>query len=40
VRATYPLAPNALAAIGVTEEPAGGSAQPTSAPIIAGNATE
>jgi hypothetical protein len=40
VRATYPLAPNALAAIGVTEEPAGGSPQPTSAPFIAGNATE
>jgi hypothetical protein len=36
VRATYPLSPDALEAIAVTEEPAGGVSQPTGAPIIAG----
>jgi hypothetical protein len=36
VRATYPLPRDALAAVSVTEEPAAGSLQPTSAPIIVG----
>ncbi len=36
VRATYALAPDSLAAIAVTNEPAGGSAQPTTAPILVG----
>ncbi|MEP7065904.1 MAG: anti-sigma factor [Gemmatimonadota bacterium] len=36
VRATYALAPDSLAAIAVTAEPAGGSAQPTSAPLLVG----
>jgi len=36
VRATYALAPDSLAAIAVTNEPAGGSAQPTTTPILIG----
>lgn len=36
VRATYALAPDSLAAIAVTNEPAGGSAQPTTTPILVG----
>jgi len=36
VRATYALAPDSLAAIAVTSEPAGGSAQPTTTPILIG----
>lgn len=35
VQATYPLDPATLRAVAVTEEPAGGSPQPTSAPVIA-----
>jgi len=38
VRATYALAPDSLAAIAVTNEPAGGSAQPTTAPFLVGSA--
>jgi anti-sigma-K factor RskA len=38
VRATYPLAPNALSAIGVTDEPAGGVPQPTGRLVLVGNA--
>ena len=38
VRATYALAPNSLAAIAVTNEPAGGSAQPTTTPFLVGAA--
>ncbi|HVX39785.1 MAG TPA: anti-sigma factor [Gemmatimonadaceae bacterium] len=40
VRATYALAPDSLRALAVTEEPAGGSPQPTSAPLIAVVATK
>jgi anti-sigma-K factor RskA len=40
VRATYALAPDSLAAIAVTAEPAGGSAQPTSAPFLVGAAAK
>lgn len=36
VIAHYALAPDALAAIAVTDEPAGGSPQPTSAPVLIG----
>ncbi len=38
VRATYALAPNALAAVAVTDEPDTGSAQPTTVPFIVGSA--
>jgi hypothetical protein len=38
VRATYALAPDSLAAIAVTNEPAGGSAQPTTPPFLVGAA--
>jgi hypothetical protein len=38
VRATYALAPDSLAAIAVTNEPAGGSAQPTTTPFLIGAA--
>jgi hypothetical protein len=38
VRATYPLASDSLAAIAVTSEPAGGSAQPTTTPFLVGAA--
>lgn len=38
VRATYALAPDSLAAIAVTNEPAGGSAQPTTTPLLVGAA--
>jgi hypothetical protein len=38
VRATYALAPDSLAAIAVTNEPAGGSAQPTNTPFLVGAA--
>jgi hypothetical protein len=38
VRATYALAPDSLAAIAVTNEPAGGSAQPTTTPFLVGAA--
>ena len=38
VRATYALARDALLAIAVTEEPAGGSPQPTSTPFLVGSA--
>lgn len=38
VRATYALAPDSLAAIAVTSEPAGGSAQPTTTPFLVGAA--
>lgn len=38
VRATYPLASDSLAAIALTNEPAGGSPQPTSAPFLVGAA--
>ena len=40
VRATYALAPDSLAAIAVTNEPAGGSAQPTSTPFLVGAAAK
>lgn len=40
VRATYALSPDSLRALAVTEEPAGGSPQPTSAPLIAVAATK
>jgi anti-sigma-K factor RskA len=40
VRATYALAPDSLAAIAVTNEPAGGSAQPTTTPFLVGAATK
>jgi len=40
VRATYPLPPNELAAIGVTDEPAGGVPQPTGRLVISGNASD
>ena len=36
VRATYALAADSLAAIAVTSEPAGGSAQPTTTPFLVG----
>jgi anti-sigma-K factor RskA len=39
VRATYALSPDSLAAIAVTNEPAGGSAQPTTTPFLVGAAT-
>jgi anti-sigma-K factor RskA len=39
VRATYALPPEELRALAVTEEPAGGAPQPTSAPLIAATAT-
>jgi hypothetical protein len=35
VRATYKLDPGALAAVAVTDEPTGGSAQPTTSPMLA-----
>jgi anti-sigma factor RsiW len=38
VRATYALAADSLAAIAVTNEPAGGSAQPTTTPFLVGAA--
>lgn len=38
VRATYALASDSLAAIAVTAEPAGGSAQPTTTPLLVGAA--
>jgi anti-sigma-K factor RskA len=34
VRATYALPATALAAVAVTDEPAAGSAQPTTAPLL------
>jgi len=40
MRATYALPPEQLRAIAVTEEPAAGSPQPTSAPLIAASATQ
>jgi hypothetical protein len=40
VRATYALGANALQAIAVTEEPAGGVSQPTGEIIVAANATK
>ena len=40
VQATYALPPDALAAVAVTEEPAGGLPQPSGAIIIAGAAAE
>jgi hypothetical protein len=40
VQATYPLAESDLAAIAITEEPEGGSAQPTGTILIAGAATK
>jgi anti-sigma-K factor RskA len=40
VRATYALAPDALAAIAVTKEPVGGSAQPTTTPFLVGAAAK
>jgi anti-sigma factor RsiW len=40
VRATYALAPDSLAAIAVTSEPAGGSAQPTTTPFLVGAAAK
>lgn len=40
VRATYALAPDSLAAIAVTNEPAGGSAQPTTTPFLVGAAAK
>lgn len=36
VRATYALAKDSLAAVAVTEEPAAGSAQPTTVPFLVG----
>ena len=38
VRATYPLPSDSLAAIAVTNEPAGGSPQPTTTPFLVGAA--
>jgi hypothetical protein len=38
VEATYPLDQNALQAVAVTEEPAGGVPQPTGAPVVVGAA--
>jgi hypothetical protein len=40
VRATYALSPDSLAAIAVTSEPAGGSAQPTTTPFLVGAAAK
>lgn len=40
MRATYALPPEELRALAVTEEPAAGSPQPTSAPLIAASATQ
>jgi anti-sigma-K factor RskA len=40
VRATYALSPDSLAAIAVTREPAGGSAQPTTTPFLVGAAAK
>ena len=40
VHATYALAPDSLAAIAVTNEPAGGSAQPTTTPFLVGAAAK
>jgi Anti-sigma-K factor rskA/Putative zinc-finger len=40
VRASYALAPDSLAAIAVTSEPAGGSAQPTTTPLLVGAAAK
>jgi hypothetical protein len=40
VRATYPLASDSLAAIAVTNEPSGGSAQPTTTPFLVGAAAK
>jgi hypothetical protein len=40
VRATYALAPDSLAAIAVTNEPAGGSPQPTTTPFLVGSAAK
>jgi hypothetical protein len=40
VRANYALAPDSLAAIAVTNEPAGGSAQPTTTPLLVGAAAK
>jgi len=40
VRATYSLAPDSLAAIAVTNEPAGGSLQPTTTPFLVGAAAK
>ena len=40
VRAEYALARNALAAVAVTEEPAGGVPQPTGAMIVVGKASQ
>jgi anti-sigma-K factor RskA len=40
VRATYALAPDSLAAIAVTKEPSGGSAQPTTTPFLVGAAAK
>jgi hypothetical protein len=39
VQATYPLDSGTLKAVAVTEEPAGGSPQPTSAMVVVGTAT-
>ena len=39
VRAEYPLARDALQAVAVTEEPAGGMPQPTGSVILAGAAS-
>ena len=40
VRATYALAPDSLAAIAVTNEPAGGSTQPPTTPFLVGAAAK
>ena len=40
VRATYTLAPDSLAAIAVTNEPMGGSPQPTTTPFLVGAAAK
>jgi hypothetical protein len=40
MRATYALSPDSLAAIAVTSEPAGGSAQPTTTPFLVGAAAK
>lgn len=40
VRATYALAADSLAAIAVTNEPAGGSPQPTTTPFLVGSAAK
>jgi hypothetical protein len=34
MQATYPMAKDSLAAVAVTDEPMGGSAQPTTAPMM------